>query len=302
MKLNNVFFPFLLLLFLSCKTTFTPVSHTEKLYSVNGSSLSDTISSIESFLKPYRDSLSKSMNEVIGFADGDFHKEKSGGSLGNLITDAMSEEAIKLQLTCCAALFNPGGIRLPDVMKGSITKGKLLELIPFDNELVIVALKGSVLKQWLTAIGGAGGWPVKFEVGLGTNNNQSSFICTYKKVMLTTPESVNANVKMLDSNQPSPNIRMMFDHKVLVASYSDTVYVEQVDGSLLMEITQFYIDNEATYHIATNDYVANGGDNCGFLKEQKRINTGRLIRDIVGIYIRQRQNIKPDETNRIEFK
>jgi 2',3'-cyclic-nucleotide 2'-phosphodiesterase (5'-nucleotidase family) len=302
MKLNNVFFPFLILLFLSCKTTFTPASHTGKLYSVNDNSISDTISSIESFLKPYRDSLSKSMNEVVGMADGDFHKEKSGGSLGNLITDAMSEEAIKLQSSCCAALFNPGGIRLPDVMKGTVTKGKLLELIPFDNELVILELKGSILKQWLTAIGEAGGWPVKFEVGLVKNNNQSSFICTYGKQTLASPESVNANVKILDINQPLPNIRMMFDHKVLVASYSDTIYVELADGSMLLEDTHFSIDNDATYQIATNDYVANGGDNCGFLKEQKRINTGLLIRDIVSNYIRQHKNIKPDETSRIEFK
>jgi len=242
------------------------------------------------------------MNEVVGMADGDFHKEKSGGSLGNLITDAMSEEAIKLQSSCCAALFNPGGIRLPDVMKGTVTKGKLLELIPFDNELVILELKGSILKKWLTAIGEAGGWPVKFEVGLVKNNNQSSFICTYGKQTLTSPESVNANVKILDSNQPSPNIRMMFDHKVLVASYSDTIYVELADGSMLLEDTHFSIDNDATYQIATNDYVANGGDNCGFLKEQKRINTGLLIRDIVSNYIRQHKNIKPDETSRIQFK
>ena len=242
------------------------------------------------------------MNEVIGVADGDFHKEKSGGSLGNLITDAMSEEAVKQNSTCCAALFNPGGIRLPDVMKGNITRGKLLELIPFDNELVILELKGSILKKWLNAIGEAGGWPVRFVVGSVKNTNRSSFICNYDTFTLTTPESINSHAKIVERDHPLPKILLMFDHKSLISSYSDSVYIEQVDGSLLLENNQFRIENDSTYHIATNDYVANGGDNCNFLKDQKRINTGLLIRDLVSNYIRQHKNIKPDEKNRIEFK
>ncbi|TVR90041.1 MAG: hypothetical protein EA411_01000 [Saprospirales bacterium] len=44
-----------------------------------------------------------------------------------------------------------------------------------------------------------------------------------------------------------------------------------IDGSAL--------DMQATYTIATNDYLADGGDNCYFLTEYEQNNTGVLIRD-----------------------
>jgi len=45
------------------------------------------------------------------------------------------------------------------------------------------------------------------------------------------------------------------------------------------------LDLEKTYLVALPDYIANGGDKCFFLKEQKRIETGKLIRDVLLEYI-----------------
>ncbi|GBL36292.1 hypothetical protein EMGBS15_18870 [Filimonas sp.] len=301
MKLNNFFFPLLFLLFFSCKTPYTPASHTESLYSVKDTLNADTTSAIETFLRPYRDSLSGIMNEVIGIAAGDFHKEKSGGSLGNLITDAMFEEAQTHQSLCSAAIFNPGGIRIPDLMSGNITKGKLLELIPFDNELVILELKGSVLKKWMNTIGEANGWPIKFQVLSVKDVKRSSALFTYDTFTLTTTESSKSTNKMLEEIRHSPDGKLLFKQKALIPSFADTSYREQIDGSLLMECRWFDIIETSTYYIATNDYVANGGDHCDFLKDQKRLNTGLLIRDIVSHHIKTKKTVMPDNEARIQF-
>ena len=59
------------------------------------------------------------------------------------------------------------------------------------------------------------------------------------------------------------------------------------------------IENTKVYHILTNDYVANGGDNCSFLKELKKKPTGKLIRDIVMQYVTSEGKISPDYQPRI---
>jgi 2',3'-cyclic-nucleotide 2'-phosphodiesterase (5'-nucleotidase family) len=59
-----------------------------------------------------------------------------------------------------AAIVNYGGIRLPEVAPGPFTRGKLFELSPFDNTIVLLNLKGYQLKQLLDHIAARGGWPV----------------------------------------------------------------------------------------------------------------------------------------------
>lgn len=58
------------------------------------------------------------------------------------------------------AITNGGGLRIPLIEKGNITMGKMYELMPFDNTLVKMELKGSDLKRVLeNAIGNESiGW------------------------------------------------------------------------------------------------------------------------------------------------
>ncbi|MDB5211829.1 MAG: 5-nucleotidase, partial [Sediminibacterium sp.] len=55
--------------------------------------------------------------------------------------------------------MNQFGIR-SYVPKGNITIGKIFELMPFDNLVVLQEVKGSVLHQFLDKIAADGGWPV----------------------------------------------------------------------------------------------------------------------------------------------
>jgi len=211
-------------------------------------------------LKPYRDSLSGIMNEVIGNAEGDFVKEKPGGSLGNLVTEAMYTAAKQIDKKCVGAICNYGGLRVPEIKKGDITKGKIFELLPFENELVILEIRGEILEQWLYLIGASGGWPIS-----------GSIYSNY-----------NAGGKV-------------------AAIFKDSAIIEEADKNLALKITQPMIRHDSVYHIATSDYIANGGDNCEFLKGQKRTNTGLLLRDVVMNDIRKRTNIQPDTQPRMIF-
>jgi len=58
------------------------------------------------------------------------------------------------------AFINYGGIRLTQLPAGNVTRGKIFEMMPFDNILVLQRLKGRELQQFLDLIAARGGWPV----------------------------------------------------------------------------------------------------------------------------------------------
>src|SRR5690606_17080949 len=60
------------------------------------------------------------------------------------------------------------------------------------------------------------------------------------------------------------------------------------------------IDPSKTYNIATNDYIANGGDNCDFLIDAPRTSTGLLVRDVLIQNLRRKVNLNPDFELRIK--
>ena len=62
------------------------------------------------------------------------------------------------------------------------------------------------------------------------------------------------------------------------------------------------LDTQKVYRILTNDYVANGGDNCDFLKNLKKETTGKLIRELMIDYIMDVKEISPDNQPRIKIQ
>ncbi len=118
-------------------------------------------SSIISFLQPYADSVNSSMNIVIAKLADDLEKKQPESTLGNLMADGMKVMAEKYYaVPVDAAFINFGGIRLPILKAGDITRGKVFELMPFDNIIILQKLKGDVLQQLLDHVAGRGGWPV----------------------------------------------------------------------------------------------------------------------------------------------
>lgn len=110
---------------------------------------------------PYKESLDSSMNAVIGHAANTMIKQQPEGSLGNFMADAMLElanERVKEPVDFAA--LNYGGIRIPMLMKGPVTVGKMFELMPFENELIVLDMDGEATAELFDRMALAGGWPV----------------------------------------------------------------------------------------------------------------------------------------------
>lgn len=258
MKINNYFFPILFLLCGGCKMHYQLISSTLQKYEVRQATEIDSVSEIGKLLKPYRDTLSLTMNEVIGFAAAKFEKAKPSGSLGNLIADLLMHKAKELDTNTFGVIYNYGGLRINQIPEGDITRGKIFELLPFDNELVLIEVNGLILTQWLQHIAKAGGWPISQSCGF------------------------------------------IYDSLYNIQLQNDTTYIEMVVENVIeMRITNRKIELDKTYIIATNDYIANGGDNCEFLKGLKRRSSGIMIRDIMLDSMNLHPTFYPDNYQRI---
>lgn len=128
-------------------------------YSINGEIAPD--STVNSLIAPYRRSLDSQMNQVIGSFAYDMKKERPEGTLGNWMADAVKNyvENIKGNKVDMV-LLNYGGIRIPEIKKGEVTLGKMYELMPFENEVVMLSLSGKTLLALCTLIVEKEGEPV----------------------------------------------------------------------------------------------------------------------------------------------
>jgi 2',3'-cyclic-nucleotide 2'-phosphodiesterase (5'-nucleotidase family) len=122
------------------------------------------------FLEPFKLQLGQQMNEVIGVADQDMRGHKPESLLSNWNADVFQQAASEwLGETVETAIVNLGGLRTP-IPAGPITVGKIYELMPFENELVILWLKGSDLEellQYFATIGGQGVGGIRMRIQQG---------------------------------------------------------------------------------------------------------------------------------------
>lgn len=151
---------FLLLVVLtSCNTLYQPTQLAYHNYEVAAHQPKDT--TIIRWLAPYRDSLKKSMNEVVGFAEETLEKSQPSGTLGHFMADVMLFAGKqKFDVPIDAAFVNFGGLRITQMPKGPVTRSTIFELMPFENLVIVQTIRGSVLQRFLDHIAQAGGWPV----------------------------------------------------------------------------------------------------------------------------------------------
>lgn len=156
---TTISFLFFIFLFAaSCNTSYQPQSVKFIDYRFNQSNKKDSV--LIQLLQPYADSVNKSMNDVIVVSETELEKKLPEGTLGNIMVDAMLIKAKQSYKTNVDAAFvNYGGIRLTSMAAGNITRGKIFELAPFDNIIVLLKVSGKTLQELLNHISGRGGWP-----------------------------------------------------------------------------------------------------------------------------------------------
>lgn len=186
--------------------------------------------SIVATIAPYKEQLGQEMNTVIGQVANDLTKGQPESTLGNWSVDVVQTLAQKnTQQEVSFAVLNYGGLRIPSLPKGPLRKGKIYELMPFDNYIVLVKMRGSELPLLFDHIAAKGGWPISKELKLVIQDNKAT------KALL--------NGKELDYNKD--------------------------------------------YYVATNDYLAKGGDQCSFFIDKEKVKTGILIRDAMLTYVQE---------------
>lgn len=181
MALSRTFFLSLLVILTagSC-TTVQHISKTDVRYvSVNPSIEVAPDDKINSMIAPYRESLEAQMNETLGQVGVDLSKNKPESTLGNWYMDAMMNGAARAGYTADLGVSNYGGLRIPMITAGPLTRGEIYELSPFDNLLVIVDVPGTILDTLMQMIATAEGWPVSTDVRMTIHNNQI-LSCTIK--------------------------------------------------------------------------------------------------------------------------
>jgi 2',3'-cyclic-nucleotide 2'-phosphodiesterase (5'-nucleotidase family) len=143
---------------------------------------------IDSILKPYRAELDLTMNEIVGYTGEMLPKSKPESKLTNLLADILATHAAKVSgMKVDLAFINFGGIRLPMLPEGEITKGKIYELSPFDNKVVILQMSGAQLNKLLNAVAASGGWPVSKELRMEIIDRKPASVTIHG-----TPVSENA--------------------------------------------------------------------------------------------------------------
>lgn len=143
----------------SCSTTKKTATGYKAAYIAIDSSIKQK-QSIEDMLVPYRVSMDSVMNKIIGYSDMPLSKAQPECTLGNFMADAQLKVAKAKNALVKISIMNYGGIRVPFVTSGAITKGKIYEIMPFDNKLTIVDIPGKTLKTFCNHIAQYGGWPV----------------------------------------------------------------------------------------------------------------------------------------------
>jgi len=104
---------------------------------------------VAAIVHPYRMRLDAKFKEVIGRSDTFLDAERERvryeeTNLGNLVTDIVRENT-----GAGIALVNSGGLRA-SIDEGPITLADVFKTMPFANEIVVLYLKGSEIKQALT--------------------------------------------------------------------------------------------------------------------------------------------------------
>lgn len=159
--LNNLRLLSFVLLVMACRPARVVVSHAANI--PVDSLLADDQAST-GFLKPWKDSLGGFISIVVGRTDTAFYPARPSGNLDNLCADLMlrygdSAGRALNGLPVHFALLNNGGLRNP-LPSGEIRLGDLFELMPFENEAVLLKINGQAADSLFRHIIRRGGEPV----------------------------------------------------------------------------------------------------------------------------------------------
>jgi 5'-nucleotidase len=154
---NKILLFFVTVTIYSCVTNST----SEKL-SIYGKNIPlntslDIDSSLQEIYLPYKKSLDSLMDLVLCYSPQFLEKTKPESALSNWMADVCLISVPEKQVDFC--LLNYGGIR-STLPQGNISTKNIYELMPFENELVIVEIPVLKFEEVLNYLGQSSGHPI----------------------------------------------------------------------------------------------------------------------------------------------
>jgi 2',3'-cyclic-nucleotide 2'-phosphodiesterase (5'-nucleotidase family) len=196
---------------------------------------------MENFITPFRNHLNQDLSAVLAYSPETLDKTagKWQSALGNLMADMCMEKANKFfqmrenkSIDLC--LLNYGGLRAI-MPQGDVTTRTAFEIMPFENNLIVLGLKGEQIREMISYI-------IKEKVA-------------------------------------HPLAGMTF-----------TVTKENTAKNILIQ--GIPLDDNKIYYVATNDYLAYGGDNMNFfLKNVEKYDLDYRLRNILIDYLKETDTI-----------
>jgi 2',3'-cyclic-nucleotide 2'-phosphodiesterase (5'-nucleotidase family) len=220
----------------ACSPTLTIQSSDSELIGISTSADSTLLA----IISPYQKGIETEMNEVLTYSKITLTKRGSESLLGNFVTDLCLNYA-----NAHLCVMNNGGLRTT-LNKGNITRGKLYELMPFENELVVLELDKTDYLGLLAYICKRGGEPfsgitivMDKEGEVITNSWPVNFENGEKVKVLTSDYLANGGDKMSffkDKEQIKVGLKLR-DAIIDYCSNTDTINA-QLDGRIKI------VDNE----------------------------------------------------------
>jgi 2',3'-cyclic-nucleotide 2'-phosphodiesterase (5'-nucleotidase family) len=220
LKKYNQFFK-LFVIIITTLTIYSCGSSRFQLTTIEGKKIPITASAgtnetIDKFVQPYRETIDTDLSAVLAYNPETLDKNngKWQSPLGNLMADVTLKAGEKIfksreNKSIAICILNSGGIR-STLAKGNVTARTAYGIMPFENSLVVIALKGEQIQELV-----------------------DYFIATKKS------HPLSGLTFTIAKDKSAKNIL--------------------VQGQAL--------DKNAIYYVATNDYLANGGDNMNFFKK-----------------------------------
>jgi 2',3'-cyclic-nucleotide 2'-phosphodiesterase (5'-nucleotidase family) len=101
-------------------------------------------------IEPYKKQIDSQMNKVIGYAPVDLitNRHDVESPMGNFVADLLRHQtSIIYGKPVDIAMVNNGGLRVP-IIAGNVSVGNIYELMPFENEAMILTITGKQLVEF----------------------------------------------------------------------------------------------------------------------------------------------------------
>lgn len=150
-------------LLLACGGKTSITGYEDRVYHLDDSTIVPDQAALD-MIAPYKARLDSTMNVVLNYAERSLTKGQPESPLGNFMADLCYvvgndhyEPADGIYAHMC--ILNNGGIR-STIPEGEITLGRVYELMPFENELVVLTISGEKTLEMFNYMNHANGVPM----------------------------------------------------------------------------------------------------------------------------------------------